>query len=222
MLVFPPLIAATLHAAVAGSDANAFPGPFEAPLCPQVVAVVTGATYDGGAVTITGTDGDGNVITETVTPVINSTVETVKAFKTITAATKTTVGASADTVTLTTRFPTTGPVQLNRRRSGAMQPAEETPYTTVGATELSGSLVTVKGQAVTGTIKLLPIFWEDGKWWSHPAGALEIDPAVALNKRALGRYVTTHDSSVYYHLWLLSGNPAHVVESIIRSKAGPV
>ena len=221
MLVFPPLIASTLHAAVAGSDANAFPGPFAEPLCAQVVAVVTGATYDGGAVTLVGTDADGNVITEVVTPVINETVETVKAFKTITSATKTTVGASADTVTLTTRFPTTGPVQLNRRRA-AMQPLEEGPGTTVGATEFSGTLVTVKGQAVTGTIKLLPIFWEDGAWWGHPAGALEIDPAVALNKRAVGRYVTTHDSSVYYHLWLLSGNPAHVVQSVICSKAGYV
>jgi len=78
--------ATAVHAAVFG-DAS---GPVTVtsaltnPAFPRNVSAVAGATYDGGIVTVTGTDQFGNAQTEAITPVAGSTVYGAKVFKTVT------------------------------------------------------------------------------------------------------------------------------------------
>jgi hypothetical protein len=66
----------------------------------RTVRAVFAASWDGGNLTIVGTDQDGMPQTELVTAVANSTVEGAKVFKTITSITKSAVGAAAAAVTV--------------------------------------------------------------------------------------------------------------------------
>jgi hypothetical protein len=91
-----------IHAAVASNAANAFPGPITNPVTPRNVTGVFAASYDGGNITIAGTDQFGADQTEVLTAVANSTVSGTKVFKTITSITKATVGATANAVSIGT------------------------------------------------------------------------------------------------------------------------
>ncbi len=91
-----------VHAAVASNAANAFPGPITNPATPRNLRFVFAASYDGGNLTVVGTNQFGNTQTEVVTAVANSTVVGVKVFKTITSITKAAVGATANTVSVGT------------------------------------------------------------------------------------------------------------------------
>lgn len=91
----------TVHAAVASNAANAFPGPIGSiETWGRSVRCVFAASYDGGDVTVTGTDQFGQVISETITASAGSTVAGVKIFRTVTAIQKSTVGATANTVSV--------------------------------------------------------------------------------------------------------------------------
>lgn len=92
-----------VHAARAGNNAtNLFPGPITNPAIPRNLTATAAASYDGGALTIVGTDQFNRVITEVITPVPSSTVVGNKAFKTVTSITKAAVGANAATVSVGT------------------------------------------------------------------------------------------------------------------------
>lgn len=101
----PAAAGAAVHAAVPGTDPNVFPGPFTDPDVPRTVDVTYGVGYDGGDVTIVGTDQFGNAQTEVNVAVASSTVAGAKIFKTVTAISKATVGASGATAA-----PVTGPI----------------------------------------------------------------------------------------------------------------
>lgn len=56
--------------------------------------------YDGGNITVVGTDQFGNAVSETIVAVPNSTVTGTVVFKTVTSATRSAVGATANTVSI--------------------------------------------------------------------------------------------------------------------------
>jgi len=92
--------ATAVHAALAGTAAVDYPGPFTNPDVPRNVTGVFATSYDGGNITITGTDQFDQPQTETLTAVANSTVAGTKIFKTVTAARRSTVGANGATASL--------------------------------------------------------------------------------------------------------------------------
>jgi len=93
--------ATAIHAALAGNDAdNNFPGPFTNPDVPRAVSAVAAASYDGGDITVVGTDQFGKAQTDTIVAVAASTVDGVKIFKTVTSAKKAAVGGNAATVSI--------------------------------------------------------------------------------------------------------------------------
>lgn len=91
-----------VHAALAGTAAVAFPGPITNPAMPRNIRAVFAASYDGGNLTITGTDQFGNTQTETIVAAAASTVVGVKVWKTITSIVKAAVGVNAATVSIGT------------------------------------------------------------------------------------------------------------------------
>ena len=96
-------VADGVHAAFAGNDAsNDFPGAFTNPVVPRNVTVTFGATWDGGDVTVVGTDQFDAAVSETIADNPGSAVAGVKIFKTVTSATKEAVGAAAGTASIGT------------------------------------------------------------------------------------------------------------------------
>ncbi len=91
-----------VHAAVASNAANLFPGPITNPDVPRNLRYVFAASYDGGNLTVVGTNQFGQTQTEVVTAVANTTVVGTKVFKTVTSITKATVGATANAVSVGT------------------------------------------------------------------------------------------------------------------------
>ncbi len=67
---------------------TAFPGPFTNPLSPRNLTVTFSASWDGGDVTVVGTDQFDEEVSETFEDVAATTVAGVKIFKTVTSATK--------------------------------------------------------------------------------------------------------------------------------------
>jgi hypothetical protein len=92
-----------VHAAITGDDPTlSFNSGLTNPDMPRTLDVVFAAAYDGGDVTVTGTDQYDQAITETFTAVAGTTANGAKAFKTVTQIDKTTHGASTDTATVQT------------------------------------------------------------------------------------------------------------------------
>lgn len=78
--------ATAVHALYDGAVA-AFPGPFTSPASPRNLIVTKSASWDGGTITVTGTDQFDAVISELFNADVEATVG-VKAFKTVTGAVK--------------------------------------------------------------------------------------------------------------------------------------
>jgi hypothetical protein len=95
--------ATAVHAAVAGNAvANLFPGPITNPVTPRNLSAVAAASYNGGALTIVGTNQFNVAQTEVITPVAASTVYGTKVFKTVTSITKAAVGGASAAVSVGT------------------------------------------------------------------------------------------------------------------------
>lgn len=96
-----PVAAGTaVHAAVQSNDATEFPGPFTNPAEPRTLQCDFAASYDGGDVTIDGTNQFDEPVSETIVAAAGSTVQGSKIFKTVTAARHAAVGATTNTVDL--------------------------------------------------------------------------------------------------------------------------
>ncbi|HEY6008493.1 MAG TPA: hypothetical protein VIU40_09250 [Geobacteraceae bacterium] len=91
-----------VHAAVASNAVNAFPGPITQPAEPRVLIADFAASWDGGNITIVGTDQFGAAATETLASNAGGTRTSTTAFKSITSIAKTAVGATANAVTIGT------------------------------------------------------------------------------------------------------------------------
>lgn len=100
-LVELPLVAAasttSVHAGLqANASNNSFSAPIFNPITPRSLSVTFGSSWDGGAVTITGTDQYDNAVTDVVASMPGGTLEGQKIFKTVTSIEKSTIGASSD------------------------------------------------------------------------------------------------------------------------------
>lgn len=208
-----PLSAVTVSAALAAnSGTNAFVLSAN-PLGPMPIAVVFQAAWDGGDVTITGTaikdlGNPGSVVayTEVVpAPVGGGTVLTTRPFATVTAASKATMGASTDTAQLKTLFPTQPPLKLG----GAV----------AGGADIHANLLVLKSFVVSGAVEIVPLFWENDRWWVQPGGTLAIDDTM-LNKSNVGRYVTIGDPTTNYHLWITGSGTLDT--AYLYGKVGPL
>jgi len=90
-----------VHAAFAGNDAaNIFPGPITDPDMPRSLYATFGAGYDGGDLTVDGTDIDDNVIQEVLATNPGGDTKGVKCFKTVTQIAKASVGANPATASV--------------------------------------------------------------------------------------------------------------------------
>jgi len=89
--------ATAVHASVLATAANLFPGPITSPVVPpRNLSAVSAAGYDGGILTIVGTNQFDVAQTETITPnPAGGTVYGTKVWKTVTSITKATVGVAA-------------------------------------------------------------------------------------------------------------------------------
>lgn len=94
---------ATVHAGYAGDDADLnFPGPFTNPDVPRVVTATFNASWNGGDITVVGTDQFGAAQSEVIPSNPAGTSATAAVFATVTSATKELVGASSTTTSLGT------------------------------------------------------------------------------------------------------------------------
>lgn len=84
------------HANYRGDAANVWTGTFTSPAYPRNLRMVFGANWDGGNVTVSGTNASDVAQTETFTGTASSTQVGLKIFKTVTGATKATVGSDTD------------------------------------------------------------------------------------------------------------------------------
>lgn len=126
-----------VHAAVQADDANAFPGPITNPDVPRNLQVAFAASWDGGDVTIVGTDQFGAAQTETIADSAGSTVAGTKIFATVTSITKETVGATTNTASVGLGDILGVPVKLTGATSNVLFADGATEAGTFDATEHS-------------------------------------------------------------------------------------
>ena len=112
-----------------------------------------------------------------------------RSFVTVTSATKSAVGATANTAQLKALFPTQAPYRLGGNVAGSEQ--------------LHANLYVLKGFVTTGSVELSILFWENGRWWVQPGGPLTIADT-DINKSKVGRFVSIADPSTDLILWLAS------------------
>jgi hypothetical protein len=99
--VAPAANGVAVHAQVAATAANVFPGPFTDPAIPRVLQCDFSAGWDGGDITAQGTNPFDEPISETIPDTAATIIQGTKVFKTVTAISKETVG-SAGTVDVET------------------------------------------------------------------------------------------------------------------------
>jgi hypothetical protein len=207
-----PLSAVTVSVALAANDAGSAFTLSANPLAAQPISVIFAAGWDGGDITITGTaiaNPLDPLTLSTYSEVVNSapgtTVETRRPFATVTAASKSAVGATTNTVQLKTLYPTKAPLRLGGNVAGGDQ--------------IHANLLVLKSAVSTGTVSLYPIVWENGRWWPQPGSPL-VNADTDLNKSNVGRFVTIGDPTHDYHVWL--AGTGTLAELYVSGKAGPI
>lgn len=102
-IVDPPAANTTaVHAAYGADQVNDFPGAFTNPTTPRNLTVTFSGAWDGGNVTVTGTNQWDDPDSEEFVVAVGTTVAGVKIFKTSTAAAKTAVGTAGQTASIGT------------------------------------------------------------------------------------------------------------------------
>ncbi len=91
-----------VHAAVAEGAANAFPGPFTSPAIPRSLKIDFAAGWQGGDVTVIGTNQFDVAVTEVFADNPGAVVQGTEIFKTVVSASKEIIAGAADTCTLLT------------------------------------------------------------------------------------------------------------------------
>lgn len=92
-LVAPAAAGVGVHAAIASDNAAPVTTGITSPAIPRAVQVVFAALWDGGDITIVGTDWADAALTEVIADNPGATVQGLKAFKTVTSINQQTVGA---------------------------------------------------------------------------------------------------------------------------------
>lgn len=91
-----------IHAAVQESAANLFPGPITQPDVPRLLSATFAAGWQGGDITIVGTDANGWYQREVIADNPGATVAGTKVFATVTSISKELIAGTTDTVTIGT------------------------------------------------------------------------------------------------------------------------
>ena len=107
------------HAQVDAGDANEFPGAFADPVVPRVLQAVFSAAWDGGDITVAGTDAFDLPQTDVIAAAVGVTVQGVAVFKTVTGISKGAVGTGGQTVDVETGI-ALGIVERVRDASGML------------------------------------------------------------------------------------------------------
>lgn len=89
-----------VYASLASSSGNTPSGPFTSPDVPRALSVYFPTDWDGGNITVTGTDAIGNAVAETFIADPNNTVLGDKAFDTVSTVTKVTVGTGSSNASI--------------------------------------------------------------------------------------------------------------------------
>lgn len=92
----------SVHAAITADTTTAVTTAITNPAIPRSLQVVFSASYDGGNVTVVGTDQFDQAVTETFTASTGATVAGTKIFKTVTSITNASAGAGAENFTVQT------------------------------------------------------------------------------------------------------------------------
>lgn len=144
--------------------------PTHQPPVAQQLTVTTDTAWAGGNITITGTDATGQLISETVTPVVSNTVETVLDFATVTSIAKASVGGAGHFVKIGTalsRYVTIlsmGPynalgsaLPLEWRNTPSLQWATGTSIYPINPVSNPGGIYTLTGLDKAAEIYGLPV-----------------------------------------------------------------
>ena len=196
-----------VHALYDDTDAD-FPGPFTNPSLPSTLSVTFSTGWDGGDVTVTGTDINGAPLSEVFADVDGATVQGVQVFATVTAAIKETpAGVTGDGASIGVGIAT----------------AYSAPW---AANNRSWGLTVVTSGTLTGTWTLWtsdkkhPVLTTDTDWVDTSAHAefVETNPAGAATKWRVNstlikatwlrlKYVTTSGTgSLFAHVTAEAGN----------------
>ncbi len=106
--VTPAAAGVGVHAAIASDNAAPVTTAITNPVIPRTVQVVFAGSWDGGDITIVGTDQFDNAQTEVIADVAGTTVQGVKIWKTITSISNETVGAGGGLTATVQTGPTLG------------------------------------------------------------------------------------------------------------------
>jgi hypothetical protein len=113
--------ATSVHASYNGDEAdNNFPGPITNPDVPRVVSATFAGTWDGGDITVTGTDQFGAAISEVLTSNPGGATTGTKAFATVTAIAKELVGSNAVGASVGTGTVLGIPVKINSEATNVL------------------------------------------------------------------------------------------------------
>jgi hypothetical protein len=116
-----------VHAAIASDNASAVTTSMTNPAIPRSLQVVFAASWDGGDITIVGTDQFDQAVTEVIPDTANSTVEGTKIFKTVTSISNQTVGTGGSRTATVQTGPKIGLLQSVVGGSGLLILNESTP-----------------------------------------------------------------------------------------------
>jgi hypothetical protein len=141
-----------VHAAFAGDNAAlAFPGAFTNPAQPRNLRVTMAADYDGGNVTVLGTDQFGQPQSEVFTTGSNVTRVGTKVFATVTGATKAAVGSDAATASIGTGDKIGLPFRV-ASSVGMLQATTTNEAVTIDATEHAFTPTTAPNGSIVFTL----------------------------------------------------------------------
>jgi hypothetical protein len=124
----PAPSATAVHAAVREDAANEFPGAFTSPSIPRNLTVTFAAGWQGGAVTVVGTDIYDQPQNEVFASAPGFTIAGLKTFKTVTAASKAAVAGAADTASIGTGPRTVTFADVPQNPAGMVKTGSEPGY----------------------------------------------------------------------------------------------
>ena len=138
----PAAAGVDVHAAIASDNAAPVTTGLTSPAIPRTLQVVFAALWDGGDVTIVGTDQFDAAVTETIADVAGTTVQGVKVFKTVTSIATETVGAGGAL---------TATVQTGEKLGLSALPSAPGALATVDGVNTTAALNTTYGSVLFGS-----------------------------------------------------------------------
>jgi hypothetical protein len=176
---------AGVHAAVLPSAPNDFPGPFTDPDVPRSLRVKFGAGWDGGNITVVGTDQFDAAVSEEFVANPGATVGGAKTFKTVTSASKTNaLGAGGNGASIGFS---------NRLGIGSAATFTPKNYGGYGVGSLTADGISEAGEYLTGTNEM------SVKPTTAPDGAIKFVAIVSAD-RTITQAAHNHTQDAHTHV----------------------